>query len=510
MNVFDLLIQQEYGEAFSEKNDLNDAFSLDLGLYLNHQSEDAVEEILRDIKLDSSYHKSTQKRRLEALKCILGNLLKGTLLDKPIRYSKKPKNYSAISSVPDWYTYNIVVPIFNGLKKYGLIREFTGFMSEEVAYQTRAKSTQELNKFFWNNKISPSCITFSEMTGREVRLKQKNGNNWKEVEYKDTTDTLKWKKELREYNKAIDSSEISLIIDQEHKQLIQTDQFKYSLAGGRIKINNQQTNHTEIFNIPTFINSNEFGVLNFLSFGIKDIYTLLLTGKESHFTQELQQVMIESQEQDFVLCREHLHRIFNGSWSSGGRFYGPTYQRFSEDLRKYIHIDSEPTIEKDYVATHLNLAMNLEGYKVTRDPYLNVCDGNPESRNAFKNVAYVVLYSADRVEATRALNKKISEKELSLPEGMTTKDAIDKFIAAFPELVNYLFKGAGLDLQACESAIMNRIIQRLLNKGILALTIHDSVIVQKQYVGTLEQVMEEEYEKTLYGLTGKNFRPMIK
>ena len=63
MNVFDLLIQQEYGEAFSEKNDLNDAFSLDLGLYLNHQSEDAVEEILRDIKLDSSYHKSTQKRR---------------------------------------------------------------------------------------------------------------------------------------------------------------------------------------------------------------------------------------------------------------------------------------------------------------------------------------------------------------------------------------------------------------------------------------------------------------
>jgi hypothetical protein len=88
---------------------------------------------------------------------------------------------------------------------------------------------------------------------------------------------------------------------------------------------------------------------------------------------------------------------------------------------------------------HLILASNQTGHKVLEDPYLRLTGRNSELRDAFKLVALVVLDSTSREEATRALNNKIMEKRLILPEDVTTRDAIDRFFNKFPKLNDLMF-----------------------------------------------------------------------
>jgi len=50
---------------------------------------------------------------------------------------------------------------------------------------------------------------------------------------------------------------------------------------------------------------------------------------------------------------------------------------------------------------------------------------------------------------------------------------------------------------------MNNILMRLIDKGILGLSVFDSVIVAEQYADILREIMVAEYEKVM------KFKPMF-
>ncbi len=164
----------------------------------------------------------------------------------------------------------------------------------------------------------------------------------------------------------------------------------------------------------------------------------------------------------------------------------------------------------------LGMALNKAGIPYTKDPYYRLTHGDSELKDLFKLVGIVALCCGDlnglkgRSRAIWGLNNKIRSGKLKMPADLKTNTAMDKFEEAYPELEGMLFKGLGLELQFVESTIMNRIIKRLLRKGIFPLVIHDSVRVQESYVRDLEQVMDEEYEKVMFNHTGHRYKPVIK
>ena len=66
-----------------------------------------------------------------------------------------------------------------------------------------------------------------------------------------------------------------------------------------------------------------------------------------------------------------------------------------------------------------------------------------------------------------------------------------------------MFSDVGVDLMNMDSEIMNNILMRLMDKGILGLSVHDSVIVAEQYKDVLREIMVAEYEKVM------KFKPMF-
>ena len=71
--------------------------------------------------------------------------------------------------------------------------------------------------------------------------------------------------------------------------------------------------------------------------------------------EEIGRILTERRCPGIDYTRNRLYRIFNGDFSSGGRFYRGWWQNIPRDLRKYITIDGEPCSELDYSGQHLLL-----------------------------------------------------------------------------------------------------------------------------------------------------------
>jgi hypothetical protein len=55
----------------------------------------------------------------------------------------------------------------------------------------------------------------------------------------------------------------------------------------------------------------------------------------------------------------------------------------------------------------------------------------------------------------------------------------------------------GIELQNIDSHIMNSILMRLMEKGILGLSVFDSVVVQEKHKAVLKEIMISEYEAVM-------------
>jgi len=205
----------------------------------------------------------------------------------------------------------------------------------------------------------------------------------------------------------------------------------------------------------------------------------------------------------FILVYEYLHRVYNrNTFELGGRAYGALHQNLPKDLRPYIHINGNETIEVDYSAYHIRMLYHLEGIDYRDDPYI-VCEG-PGMRKGYKVVGLIAINAKNDRSAYGAIRDEFHENGIPLP---AVKKPLVRLVNTFREthqpIAKYLFSDIGLRLQKIDSDVMDRILMSLMDKGILGLSVYDSVIAEKRYEGVLRDAMEREYENFM------KYKPVI-
>ena len=205
----------------------------------------------------------------------------------------------------------------------------------------------------------------------------------------------------------------------------------------------------------------------------------------------------------------YLHRVFNGSMSLGGRFYGSAHQTMKKQYRQRITIDGEPTVELDYSALHPNLLLWRTGGALSADPYTEIAGKAGITRELVKALLLRLINSENvsdfcRVVTSSGNESKKAEAEAGraedwfipdVPTGYKGADFVEAVEAAFPTLTGSFGGTIGLELQGIDSKLMADLLAECLSAGIVALPVHDSVIVPQSRADDAREIMFNCYQR---------------
>ena len=204
----------------------------------------------------------------------------------------------------------------------------------------------------------------------------------------------------------------------------------------------------------------------------------------------------------------YLHRVFNGSLSRGGRFYGAAHQTMRKQYRQHITIDGEPTVELDYSALHPSLLLWRTGGALSADPYTEIAGKAGITRELVKALLLRLINSENvsdfcRVVTSSGNESKKAEAEAGradewfipdVPTGYKGADFVEAVEAAFPTLTGSFGGTIGLELQGIDSKLMADVLAKCLKVGIIALPVHDSVIVPESRSDEAREIMQSCYQ----------------
>ena len=191
--------------------------------------------------------------------------------------------------------------------------------------------------------------------------------------------------------------------------------------------------------------------------------------------------------------QRRLRRIFNNSdFAQGGRLYGGFWQAMSSDERQeHILIEGDCCVELDYGQMSLMILYGLIGAKPPEgDLYDLSAEGIPtESRPGIKKVIQAIINSP---ELPRRLPKG-SRKHF--PSRISLRDVLRAVERKHPVIYSQMTSGIGMQLFRKESDILVDVLITLRSKGIVALPIHDAVVVRDDNSDKAEAVMKKVFRE---------------
>ena len=530
---------RDSGYVVSEKNWLENSIELNVyassSLRIGALVNRVFDEVSEKIKV------SNKSRTKEAIKTILINLWIGKQMDEPIRYSRNKNNYVSDRRYGKlFFKYSRLIPVIDALKDLGYIHQKRGVYNKEkkLGWQSRMWGTYKL----WHNFTTFGLYTptfFNKPHPEElIVLKDKKEDKTK-IGYRETKQTQQWREDLIKYNKYLEQHKIYVKLNREmivNNRFLLQDLFskiiKSKITIQTVILNNNINKYNrypllELYNNKYTTNNiqptmtNTFSSNSFLDKGLQHIcgksflefWFLPQLGSEFGKCKSKKErdtflsvkYVLEDLGFERIIFRlncEYLHRVFNRkSFKKGGRAYGALHQNLPKHMRPFIHINGEKTVEIDYSAYHIRMLYNKEDIDYTDDPY-SVCEG-PEMRAIYKAVGLIAI-NAKKNEACGAIRDELENRGLPLPACKKPLVSLVKtFKDAHRDIEQYLFSDIGVTLQNLESHIMNNILMSLMDKGILGLSVFDSVIVAEQYADILLEIMVAEYEKVM------KFKPMF-
>lgn len=204
----------------------------------------------------------------------------------------------------------------------------------------------------------------------------------------------------------------------------------------------------------------------------------------------------------------YLVRIFNETLTQSGRFYRGLESNIANELRKNICINGNQTVELDYSAHHIRMLYHLRNINIKTDPY-DVEPNKPGMREIYKAIFLRCINTKDRKSGLLSIWKYFNENpevfKLIPDNSKKTRDAlIDNLQNHNPLIKGDFFTQKCFDLMYKDSEISHNILMHFAKKGILALCVHDSFLVEQQHKQELEDLMISEYKKMF------KFDPIIK
>ena len=495
---------------------------------------------------------SSKYRQKEALKSILINLFVARRLDKPVRYSRDRSWYTRDRRYGQLhFKYDRLIPIIDAMEALGYIEQKEGFFIRDGEHgrQTRMWGTDKLWSLFSKHRLSHPGFFRCEPAGGGENIIQRNELK-QDIGYRETRQTRQMRGDLTRYNTCVRRHKISLRLEgktlvdnrflvddiyrhiQNDKVWIKEVQFSKGsplartnpipLSGYTKHLQKFLHNPRHIINnildirIDTITNTKMKQRIAFLGVYLRrnwsDEHRLeRYLGDRSYEIQripwkERQEVLAQTftlrdigvEMLEISLDDEQVRRIFNRkSWKYGGRAYGALHQDWvRREMRTYVRIDGQPTIEIDFSAFHILMLYHREGIDYRQDPY-EVCEGL-DMRPTYKAVGLIAINAKNERKAYGAIRKKLKKRGIPLPR---RKEPLVSLVRTFREahqpIAEYLFSDVGIELQNVDGNLMNAILVRLIDHGVLGLSVYDSVIVQRQHEDLLRGIMIEEYRRVM-------------
>ena len=199
-------------------------------------------------------------------------------------------------------------------------------------------------------------------------------------------------------------------------------------------------------------------------------------------------------------AQRRLRRIFNNSdFAQGGRLYGGFWQAMSSDEREeHILVEDDWCVELDYGQMSLLLLYaraQAQDHVPSGDLYDLSEYGIPaECRKGIKKVMQAIINSP---ELPRRLPKK-SRKHF--PSRINLRDILRAVEKQHPVIFPLMTSGIGMQLFRKESNILVEVLEALRSEGIVALPVHDAVIVMEEHKQTTIMIMKKVF-RDLTGIT---------
>jgi hypothetical protein len=171
-----------------------------------------------------------------------------------------------------------------------------------------------------------------------------------------------------------------------------------------------------------------------------------------------------------------LHRIWNQNWQRNGRLYGCWVQNLPKENRRTLLLNGEPVAEPDYPALHCRLIYDRAGKPMPDKPF--EIDGF--ERSEVKRTFYTMVNAPTWDGARRAIWQHSPK----------WKELMAAIVRKHSAITDFLCSGIGAQLMFMDATIMCRNLADLNRAGIVALPIHDSVIVPAKYEGKASEIMD--------------------
>jgi hypothetical protein len=180
-----------------------------------------------------------------------------------------------------------------------------------------------------------------------------------------------------------------------------------------------------------------------------------------------------------------VYRVFNGDLKHGGRLYGGWWQNAPKNIRAMIRLDGQPTIEEDHAQLHPRLLYARAGRDLDGDAYTL-----PEWDRTLCKIAFNVLLNANSYHSALAVIANEIGGDNAYPRaGLLIREMKTRHAAVRA----FFHTDVGLSLQNLDADMAEYVLKRLLRRGIVALPIHDSFVVQERHVGELKEAMNASF-----------------
>jgi hypothetical protein len=481
----------------------------------------------------------------ETIKTVVLNLWRARRMDMPVRYSRKKSHYTRHRRYGRFhFKYRRLVQVIDALDALGYVEQKHGFFAREknLGRQTRMWGTDRLWALFEHHQvIGTDFIQVPEP--EELIILRAGKERGGEVDYPETAETLSLRENLARYNEFVKRHDITVHMDGDvavsNRFLL--DYLQHNILNNTIVLEaavpvaDIYTGYVAPTHSPYYPNTSTGTTTQHLFFYSmtgttghegaqpfcnRDIQAERFMRKIEGLRKQLRRIKDKGERKAFLnqenclkeigfeflvirLVKESLHRVFNRmSFECNGRAYGALHQKLPRGLRPFIHINGQQTVEIDYSAYHILMLYHLEGIDYPDDPY-TAC-GGPEMRKAFKIASLIGINAPSIRKAYRAIMAKFKEENIPLPMvERPLKHLIDTFKAKHGPIAGSICSDVGIELQNIDSHIMNSILMRLMDMGVLGLSVFDSVIVVEEFAEIARGIMIEEYEKVF------GFKPRV-
>ncbi|WP_051247915.1 hypothetical protein [Inquilinus limosus] len=185
-----------------------------------------------------------------------------------------------------------------------------------------------------------------------------------------------------------------------------------------------------------------------------------------------------------------LERNFTeGRFDRGGRLFGGWWMPLSKEVRRGIRINGEETTALDYGGMGLRVLYGRAGAPLPDgDPYARgLLERYP--REAIKKLFSAMTFARSRL---KQWPKETREKFDQPPPLKEVRAAIE--IEHRP-IVGLLYTGIGHEIQFTESNLMVDLLLTLKGLGIVALPVHDCVVVQRSHAAEVKALMLKLFQQ---------------